>query len=138
MRLALAEELVVYPVLRREIPGGNVLLEASMTDHFEVEEALVRLEKLQGEPVALRACLLQLRRDLSVHIQHKELGVLASLEAHLRARDLQDLATRYAKALNTVPRHPHPHVPDALPSTSVVAPVAVLVDQMREAMTKTA
>ncbi|MGA2531033.1 MAG: hemerythrin domain-containing protein [Acidimicrobiales bacterium] len=138
VRLAVAEELVVYPALRRNVPGADVVADACITEQAETEEALGRLEKLEDEPVALRACLLQLRRDVIVNARHEELDLLPWLEAHSKTKDLQDLGQRYAKALAAAPTHPHPHVFDAPAGNVALAPVATVVDEMRDAMSKSA
>ena len=88
--------------------------------------------------VALRAGLLQLRRDVLEHAQHEEREVSPALESHTSAKDLRGLGERYAKALASAPTHPHPHAPDTPPGNRVLGPVAAVMDKIRDSMKKSA
>ena len=138
VRHEVAEELVVYPALRRNVPGGDTIADACIREQSEAESSLSRLEKHEDEPVVLRAGLLQLRRDVLAHAEHEEREVLPSLETHTKAKDLQILGDRYRKALESAPTHPHPHAPDTPPGNTVLGPVAAVMDRMRDAMKRSA
>jgi hemerythrin superfamily protein len=138
VRHEVAEELVVYPSFRRNVPGGDAVADACIAEQSEAERALARLDKLEHEPVALRAGILQLKRDVLGHAQHEEREILPSLEAHTKAKDLQELGMRYRKALASAPSHPHPHAPDTPPGNVVLGPVAAVMDRMRDAMKRSA
>ena len=138
VRHEVAEELVVYPALRRNVPGGDAIADVCIQEQSEAEHSLARLEKLEDEPVALRAGILQLRRDVLSHADHEELEVLPSLATHTKPKDLQDLGQRYRKALDSAPTHAHPHAPDRPPGNTVLSPVAAVMDKMRDAMKRSA
>lgn len=138
VRHEVAEELVVYPAFRRNVPDGDAVADACIAEQAEAEEALARLDKLEDEPVALRAGLLQLRRDVLEHAQHEEREVLPALESHTSAKELRGLGERYAKALASAPTHPHPHAPDTPPGNRVLGPVAAVMDKIRDSMKKSA
>ena len=131
MRHEVAEELIVYPAFRRNVPGGDAIADRRISEQSEAEAALARLEKHENEPVVLRAGLLQLRRDVLEHAENEEREVLPALETHTKAKDLQDLGQRYRKALDSAPTHPHPHMPDTPPGNVLLGPIAAVVDRMR-------
>jgi hemerythrin superfamily protein len=133
-----AEELVVYPAFRRNVPGGDFVADACIAEQSEAEETLARFERHGDEPVVLRAGLLQLRRDVRAHAQHEEEEVFPALEAHIKVRDLQELAKRYAKALESAPAHTHPHAPETPPGNVVLAPIEAVRDRIRDAMKSSA
>jgi hemerythrin superfamily protein len=134
VRHEVAEELIVYPAFRRNVPGGDAIADRRISEQSEAEAALARLEKHENEPVVLRAGLLQLRRDVLEHAENEEREVLPALETHTKAKDLQDLGQRYRKALDSAPTHPHPHMPDTPPGNVLLGPIAAVVDRMRDAM----
>ncbi len=134
VRHEVAEELVVYPAFRRNVPGGDAVAEACIAEQSEAEKALARLEKHENEPLVLRAGLLQLKRDVLGHAEHEEREILPALGAHTKAKDLEALGQRYQKALAAAPTHPHPHAPDTPPGNVVLGPIASVVDRVRDAM----
>lgn len=138
VRHEVAEELVVYPAFRRDVPDGDAIADACIAEQAEAEAALARLDKLENEPVALRAGLLQLRRDVLDDARHEEREVLPALETHSKEKDLRNLGERYRMALDSAPTHPHPHAPDTSPGNDVLGPVSAVMDRMRDAMENSA
>lgn len=96
-----AEALVVYPVFRRNVPGGNNAADACLAEQSELEQSLARLERYQDDPVVLRACLLQLGRMLRDHACHEELEIFPTLVSRTKPKELQELARRYQAALGS-------------------------------------
>ncbi|MCU1495875.1 MAG: hemerythrin protein [Acidimicrobiaceae bacterium] len=134
VRHEVAEELVVYPAFRRNVPGADAVADARIAEQSEAEEALARLDKQEDDPAALRSGLVKLRGNVLAHAIREEQEVFPLLESHTGTEELQELGRRYEKALAAAPTHPHPHAPDSPPGNIVLGPVAALVDRVRDAM----
>ena len=138
VRHEVAEEMVVYPVFRRNVPDGDAIVDACIAEQAQAEELLARLDKHENDKAALRTGLLQLKKSVLAHAEHEEREVFPPLEAHTKRTDLQELGQRYRKALASAPTHPHPHAPDTPPGNMVLGPLAAVVDRVRDAVSRSA
>jgi hemerythrin superfamily protein len=134
VRHEVAEEVVVYPALRKSAPNGDAIADACMAEQSEAEEELDQMEKVQGDARSLRPKLQKLRTAVLEHAQHEERDAFSLLESSCSREELVQLGQKYEKALSAAPTHPHPHAPDTPPGNTVMGPMAALVDKVRDAM----
>lgn len=92
-----AEEQVIYPALRRVAPDVAAVAQDCRSQEGEAERALMRLDRYRDEPVVLRACLLQLRRDFLLHAWQEESVLLPELLRQAKPKQLAELATDYQR-----------------------------------------
>jgi hemerythrin superfamily protein len=117
VRHEVAEERVVYPIIRHAVPGGEQEAKARIAEQSEVEKLLVTL-----------------RRAVLDHAGAEEattfplLGQMEDDESRLALGGLYELAK--AKA----PSHPHPHAPQTPPGDVIFGVVASLFDKARDAV----
>lgn len=137
VRHEVAEEIVVYPAFRHNVPSGDGIANERMAEQAAAERLLARLDG-EGDPVILRRGLEELRTDVLAHAAQEEQTILPALTSYSEAVELDQLAGRYESALESAPTHPHPHAPDSPPANIVVGPIAALADRFRDAMRKTA
>ncbi len=72
---AFIEERVLYPAIRRVVPGGDELADAAVEEHRALTETLARLEALDPNDHEAEILLAHLQRDLRDHVDEEE-GVL--------------------------------------------------------------
>lgn len=138
VRHEVAEEVVVYPVLRERADNGNEVADACIAEQSEAERALAAMESVQQDPDALRPRLEHLRSAVLAHAKHEERDVFALLTASVDENELVEMGRRYERALVAAPTHPHPHAPDSPPGNKILGPIAALADHLRDAMSRAA
>jgi hemerythrin superfamily protein len=133
VRHEVAEELVVYPELRK-LPGGEALANARIAEQSGAEERLARMEKLDKAYPEFMSEFAQLRAEVLAHAGSEESAVFPLLNAQLAGVRLVELGREYQKAKRQAPTHPHPHAPDTPPGNKVTGPIAALIDRLRDAV----
>lgn len=131
-RHEVAEELVVYPVLRK-VPGGESIADARIAEQSATEVELARMEKMDQRSIEFAREMADLRAAVFEHAEKEELEAFPVVVQSSTADDLSALGDRYTKAKNAAPTHPHPAAPDTPPGNVVLGPVASLVDRVRDA-----
>jgi hemerythrin superfamily protein len=138
VRHEVAEEEIVYPEVRKVLPGGDQLADGRIAEQSEAEEYLAEMEKSGENDQAFLAQLQKLRQEVLTHAEKEETLVFEPLRNALDADRRQQLGSRYQKAKAAAPTHPHPHAPDTPPGNMALGPVAALVDRARDAIHKMA
>jgi hypothetical protein len=134
VRHEVAEEVVLYPALRRLGPKASEIADACVAEQATAEEELASMEKMQEDPLLLRPLLLRLRAAVIEHAVHEETEALPPLAKELSDDELAELGARYQTSLAAAPTHPHPHIPNSPLANVLIGPLAALVDTVRDAM----
>lgn len=129
-----AEELVVYPVVRDASDEGEQVADARLDEQAEAEQTLAELEDLDANSGAFTNKFKKLRENVLAHAQAEEETVFPLLEDTTTAQQREELGARYQKAKVTAPTHPHPHAPDTPPGDKIAGPIAALFDRARDAV----
>lgn len=129
-----AEEVVVYPVIREEAPDGEREADARIKEQSEAEQMLSDMEKLDATSSEFEQKFKELRAAVLGHAMAEEENVFPLLRALERSEERRELGERYEKAKATAPSHPHPHAPDTPPGNVVLGPVAAVFDKARDAL----
>ena len=133
VRHEVAEEVVVYPTIRKESPDGDAEVEPRLKEQQQAEEMLSSMEKLDPEGDEFGEMLMRLRDDVLEHAQAEEQSIFPLLRALEHEEERADLGARYEKAKASAPTHPHPNAPDTPPGNKVVGPIAAFADKVRDA-----
>jgi hemerythrin superfamily protein len=134
VRHEVAEEHVVYPIIRHAIPGGKQEAEARIAEESAAEELLAEMEKLDPTSAEFATKFITLREAVLSHASSEEASTFPILQRMEDAESRLALAGRYEHAKAKAPTHPHPHAPDAPPGNLVLDPVAHLFDKARDAL----
>jgi hemerythrin superfamily protein len=134
VRHEVAEELIVYPVVREKVPNGDSIANSCIAEQSQAEEELVSLERGEANSESFRSELDRLRAAVIEHAHHEEREVLPALSEHITEEELKALGARYERAIKAAPTHPHPHAPDQPPGNKALGPMAALIDRIRDAM----
>lgn len=127
-----AEELVVYPALRRAAAGGAAVARDRLTEQQQATRMLADLERYGTDEPSFEASFRTLRDDVLEHADAEEQSVLTVLAAVLGERELARLGERYEAAKAGAPTHAHPLAPRTSPANRVAVPPGALLDRIRD------
>jgi hemerythrin-like domain-containing protein len=130
---AAIEEQVLYPVMRKELPDGETLIEEAIREHQQVKETLAAIE---GADIATERDQLVVRliSDVRHHVEEEETELFPKLRASIRKSELQEMGSKLAAAKKMAPTHPHPHAPNTPPGNVVAGAAAAVLDKARDAL----
>ena len=130
---AAIEEQVLYPVMRKELPDGDHLVQAAIDEHQQVKEALAAIERADT-PTERDPLLVQLIADVRHHVEEEETELFPKLQASIGTSELKDMGTKLAAAKKMAPTHPHPNAPNTPPGNVVAGAAAAVMDKARDAL----
>jgi hemerythrin superfamily protein len=135
VRHEVAEEMVVYPALR-DLPGGDQIADARISEQSSAEQKLAQLEEFGPGTPEFRSGLQALHTSVLKHAESEASSVFPLLEEHLSSETRVELGERYSAAKLSAPNHPHPAAPDRPPGNKILGPVAALFDRLRDAASR--
>src|SRR2546423_6154856 len=133
---AAVEEQLLYPAVRREVPGGEQDVEEAIREHQEVKERLARIERLDAakERDDLDREMETLIRDVKHHVKDEESEMFPKMRKHMDRKRLLEMGELMAAAKKIAPTHPHPHAPATPPGNLVTGAAAGVMDRARDAL----
>jgi hemerythrin superfamily protein len=133
---AAVEEQVLYPAVRRSVPKGERLVEEALSEHQQLKETLVVLDKLSADDERFDRTMRAAIDETRHHVREEESsdGMLGRLRASLDRDELVAMAKALKLAKKAAPTRPHPHAPSTPPGNIVVGTAAALVDKARDAV----
>jgi hemerythrin superfamily protein len=129
-----AEEEVVYPVVRRDVDGGDDLADVRIKEEEEANRVLADLEKLDVGSAEFDSKFEQLRRSVLAHAEAEENLVFPQLREVKDTNKLNVMGRVLEMAKKTAPTHPHPNVPGTATANLMVGPLAAVIDRTRDAI----
>jgi hemerythrin superfamily protein len=129
-----AEEEVVHPRARRELPDGDAVVTARLDEEEAAKKALVELEKLDVDSDEFVSLLDQLRADVVAHAAAEESEEFAQLAEELDENQLRRMRSVVALAEKTAPTRPHPGV-ELAGQNYMVGPFAAMLDRAKDLIT---
>ncbi|KAH0108747.1 HHE domain protein, partial [Aureobasidium melanogenum] len=94
-RHSIAEELVVYPAMEKNCPGGKDVADKDRAEHRKVKELLNDFQKLKPDVEDFEPTLRALWSELDKHIKEEEAHDLPLLEKHTPADESTGLARSF-------------------------------------------
>ncbi|MCP9963252.1 hemerythrin domain-containing protein [Streptomyces somaliensis] len=128
-----AEEEVVHPFTRRNVPGGDGVVEERLAEEREAKEALAALEDTDPHSPDFATRLLELRTAVQEHARAEERYEFAHIRRSGDAGGLAAMARGVKAAEAMAPTRPHPGVESAT-ANLLLGPVAALMDRTRDAV----
>jgi hemerythrin superfamily protein len=133
-----AEEMVVYPEVRAAAGDEAAVVEPRLREQAEAEQMLAQMQSLDTRTPEFTAALTELSIAVINHAEAEERAVFPLLRSAGDPHKLFELGTRYERAKQSAPTHPHPHAPDTPPANKVLGPVTALFDRARDAVRRIA
>jgi hemerythrin superfamily protein len=135
VRHAVAEEMYVYPAMRKYLADGDKAVEHDVEEHKELERAMKQLESVDVSGAEFDAGLRELERLLADHVQDEESDQFPELRRVVPREELVELAGKVETAKKLAPTRPHPAAPNNELFHKVVGPGVGLVDRLRDKLT---
>ncbi len=135
VRHAVAEEMYVYPAIRKHVPDGAKAVEHDIEEHKQLEKAMKKLEGADVNSAEFEAALDELSALLADHVQDEETEQFPELRRHIPQEELTELAGKVETAKKLAPTRPHPGAPNNQVFHKLVGPGVGLVDRLRDKLT---
>jgi hemerythrin-like domain-containing protein len=135
VRHAVAEEMYVYPAMRKHLPDGDKAVEHDIEEHKELERTMKKLEKFSAAGPDFDAALQELVTLLADHVQDEETEQFPELRRRIPREELVELAGKVETAKKLAPTRPHPGAPNNQVFHKLVGPGVGLVDRLRDKLT---
>jgi hemerythrin superfamily protein len=135
VRHSVAEEMFVYPAMRRHLPDGDAAVEHDVGEHKELEQLMKEWEVAEAGDPDFDRVLRELEEVLRDHIQDEESEQFPQLRTHIPHEELVGMAERVEAAKKVAPTRPHPLAPNNALFHFVVGPGVGLVDRLRDVWT---
>jgi hemerythrin superfamily protein len=126
-----AEEMVVHPRVRREVEGGDIIVDARLAEEHDAKEHLSALEAMDIGSQKFLDELALFRGSVIDHAEREELEEFSRLERELDADDLERMAKAVLAAEAIAPTRPHPGVESAKVNFAV-GPFVSMLDRARD------
>ncbi|GAA2406178.1 hemerythrin domain-containing protein [Streptomyces glaucosporus] len=130
-----AEEEVVHPYARRNIDGGDAVVDRRLEEEKQAKETLKALEDMDPEDPAFTARLQTLRREVEAHARAEERYEFNHIAHNTEPERLRTMARAVRAAEATAPTHPHPGTETAAGNLAV-GPLVAVADRARDAVRK--
>jgi hemerythrin superfamily protein len=132
VRHSVAEEMHVYPAMRKHLPEGDKAVEHDTEEHKELETLLKKLEKADAGSDEFQQVVRKLQEVLADHVKDEEQEQFPQLREYIPADDLVEMGGQVEKAKEIAPTRPHPHSPNTKAFHLVAGPGVGLVDRLRD------
>ena len=132
VRHSVAEETVVYPVMRVELPDGAEVVEHDTKEHKQLETLMKRLEDHDLTDAEVDGLLDELKAVLDDHVSDEEDEQFPELRAALSPERLEKMGEAVEALKKVAPTRPHPSAPNNALFHLMVGPGVGMVDRLRD------
>jgi hemerythrin superfamily protein len=135
VRHAVAEEMFVYPAIRKHVPDGEQAVEHDIQEHKELESLMKEIEGVDAAEPEFALLVTRLQEVLADHVRDEEGKQFPLLRQHIPAHELSGLADKVEAAKKVAPTRPHPAAPNSALFHKLVGPGVGFVDRLRDRLT---
>lgn len=136
VRHAVAEEMYMYPAIRRARPDRDDVADRAIAEHSEIEHILKELEGVDGTDSQFDELVGKVINEVRHHVLDEEQQVLPQLQEACSVEELQELGRMVVRAKDSAPTRPHPSAPDKPPANLILGPGVGMIDRLRDALTR--
>lgn len=130
-----AEQLVVWPAVRRLCPEGTDLVLEATAQERQAKRAVNELNRIKAGNTEFDECVDTVASHARSHITYEQNQIWPRLSDHLSDGDGDRLASMYLAARHRAPTRPHPHTPPLPAILGSVGLVQAGLDRARDALT---
>ena len=135
VRHAVAEEMYIYPAMKKYLPEGDKAVEHDVEEHKELEATMKALEDVDVSSAEFDEKLRKLETVLADHVQDEETEQFPEMRRRVPREELVELAGKVETAKKLAPTRPHPAAPNNELFHKLVGPGVGLVDRLRDKLT---
>lgn len=132
VRHAVAEEMYVYPAVRKHVPEGEQMVEHDIEEHKEIETVMRQLEAVPATEPRFDELVREMTEKLRHHATDEEAEQFPHLREHVPHEQLVEMREKVEKAKKLAPTRPHPGAPRSELFHKLVGPGVGLVDRLRD------
>lgn len=132
VRHSVAEEMHLYPTVRDVLPDGDAVAEDEVGEHAEADKLLQWWQGLAADDPEFTTVFRQLSSCVLAHIREEEDELFPRLREHMSEEALNDLGDKVKHVKQTSPTRPHPSTPNTSPVSKMSAPLAGVMDRLRD------
>lgn len=129
-----AEESIVHPTLRDDVPDGEAEAESVLREESQAEEMLAEMEDIDPTSTDFVSRFQQLERAVLTHANHEEAEEHPRLREHIELDRRQEMGEAFQKVKDSGPTHPHPKTPQTPEVRAAAGPIAGMFDRARDAV----
>lgn len=133
---AAAEEILVYPQVRRASDDGDDEADHAIDEHQEIKRLLAELDGMDATDPARDAKVLELQRSVEHHVEEEEGVLLPSLRAGTEQDRLDSMGELFEAMKPLLPTRPHPMVPGSATAQLLAGPLAGVADRIKDFVTR--
>jgi len=135
VRHSVAEEMYVYPAMKKHLPDGDEAVDHDVEEHKELEQKMKKLESVDAQNPEFTQRLTQLETILRDHVSDEENDQFPQLRAQVPREELIEIGGKVQNAKKLAPTRPHPMAPNNEVFHKLVGPGVGLVDRLRDKLT---
>ena len=132
VRHSVAEEMYVYPAMRKYLPDGEEAVDHDVEEHKELEGTMKKLESADAQSTEFEQLLAELETILRDHVTDEEGDQFPQLRAQVPRAELVEIGRKVETAKKLAPTRPHPMAPNNQLFHKLVGPGVGLVDRLRD------
>jgi len=129
---AAAEEILVYPAVRRAAEEGGDQARHAIDEHQEIKRILSDVDKMPGDDPERDQKVRELQQAVEHHVEEEEGSVLPSLRTGMDVERLERMGELFEQMKPLMPTHPHPLVPGTASAQLLAGPLASVADRIRD------
>jgi hemerythrin superfamily protein len=135
VRHSVAEEMYVYPAMKKYLPDGDEAVDHDVEEHKELEQTMKKLESVDAQSPEFTQLLGELEDILRDHVSDEENEQFPQLRAQVPREELIEIGEKVENAKKLAPTRPHPLAPNNEVFHKLVGPGVGLVDRLRDKLT---
>jgi hemerythrin-like domain-containing protein len=135
VRHSVAEEMYVYPAMKKYLPDGDQAVDHDVEEHKELEKAMKKLESVDAQSSDFTQLLADLENILRDHVRDEENEQFPQLRALVPQEELIEIGEKVENAKKLAPTRPHPMAPNNEVFHKLVGPGVGFVDRLRDKLT---
>jgi hemerythrin superfamily protein len=132
VRHSVAEEMYVYPAMKKYLPDGDEAVDHDVEEHKELEQTMKKLESVEAQSPEFAQLLGELEDILRDHVSDEETEQFPQLRAQVPREELIEMGKKVENAKKLAPTRPHPLAPNNEVFHKLVGPGVGLVDRLRD------
>jgi hemerythrin superfamily protein len=132
VRHSVAEEMYVYPAMKKHLPDGDEAVDHDVEEHKELEQTMKKLESVEAQSPEFAQLLGELEDILRDHVSDEETEQFPQLRAQVPREELIEMGKKVENAKKLAPTRPHPLAPNNEVFHKLVGPGVGLVDRLRD------
>ncbi|PGH32705.1 hypothetical protein GX50_04487 [[Emmonsia] crescens] len=129
-RFSVAEELLLYPALEKNLADGKERVDKDRKRHQKTKEQLMEFQSMKPTDANFEPTINSLMDNLSTHMRDEEEDDLPALENAISNEDSEELSNSFKRTKMFIPTRLHPAAPNRPAFENVIGLVMAPTDKL--------